>query len=170
MKTHTDINVNCIFIFRAPLSSRRDASQSEYSCPPSYRSQNSTNRQGTLQSNNSILHSREQSLSLSESNHGGSVVNVVNILGSTAEDIALDNITLDSLKMDPESDINPVKMLLKSSSSDFEGSKDGNLVTIVQTSDQNPVIVTVSGSSQIDNNSSVQITEIPSEMEILAHL
>lgn len=151
------------------MSSRRDASQSEYSCPPSYRSQNSVNRQGTLQSN-SVLHSREQSLSLSESNHGGSVVNVVNILGSTAEDIALDNITLDSLKMEPESDINPVKMLLNTNSSDLEGSKDGNLVTIVQTSEHSPVIVTVSGSSQIDNNSSVRITEIPSEMEILAHL
>lgn len=98
------------------------------------------------------------------------MVNVVNILGSTEEDIALDNITLDSLKMEPEHDLNPVKMLLKGSSGDFEGSKDGNLVTIVQTSDQNPVIVTVSGSSQIDHNSSVQITEIPSEMEILAHL
>lgn len=154
---------------RAPLSSRRDAAQSEYSCPPSYRSQNSTNRPGTIQTN-SVLHSREQSLSLSESNHGGSVVNVVNILGSTEEDIALDNITLDSLKMEPETELNPVKMLLKGSSSDLEGSKDGNLVTIVQTSDQSPVIVTVSGSSQIDNNNSVQITEIPSEMEILAHL
>ncbi|CAH1996406.1 unnamed protein product [Acanthoscelides obtectus] len=74
-------------LLRAPLSSHRDAAQSEYSCPPSYRSQNSTNRQGNLQSN-SVLHSREQSLSLSESNHGGSVVNVVNILGSTEEDIA----------------------------------------------------------------------------------
>lgn len=156
------------FIFRAPLSSRREAAHSEYSCPPSYRSQNSMNRQGTLQSN-SVLHSREHSLSLSESNNGGSVVNVVNILGSTAEDVALDNITLDSLKMEPEGD-NPVKLLLKGNSSDLEGSKDGNLVTIVQTSDQSPVIVTVSGSSQIDNNSSVHIVEVPSEMEILAHL
>lgn len=99
------------------------------------------------------------------------VVNVVNILGSTEEDIALDNITLDSLKMEPEpADINPLKMLLKGSQSELEGSKDGNLVTIVQTSDQNPVIVTVSGCSAQDNNSTVQITEIPSEMEILAHL
>lgn len=99
------------------------------------------------------------------------MVNVVNILGSTEEDIALDNITLDSLKLDPENDINPLKMLLKGSTSDLEGSKDGNLVTIVQTSDQSPVIVTVSGSSQLENNTnSVQITEIPSEMEILAHL
>ncbi|KAG5883574.1 hypothetical protein JTB14_016714 [Gonioctena quinquepunctata] len=154
-------------LLRAPLSSRREAAQSEYSCPPSYRS-NSTNRHGTLQ-NNSVLHSREQSLSLSESNHG-SVINVVNILGSTEEDIALDNITLDSLKMEPENDMNSVKMLLKTSSNELEGSKDGNLVTIVQTSDQSPVIVTVSGSSQIDSNNSVQISEIPSEMEILAHL
>ncbi|CAH0563893.1 unnamed protein product [Brassicogethes aeneus] len=158
-------------LLRAPLSSRRDAAQSEYSCPPSYRSQNSSNRQNTLP-NNAMLHSREQSLSLSESNNGGSVVNVVNILGSTEEDIALDNITLDSLKMDPESDINPLKMLLKATSTgDLEGTKDGNLVTIVQTSDQSPVIVTVSGSSQLESNTNtVQITEIPSEMEILAHL
>lgn len=126
------------------------------------------NRQGTLHSN-SVLHSREHSLSLSESNNGGSVVNVVSILGTTAEDVALDNITLDSLKMEPDGD-NPVKMTLKGNSSDLEGSKDGNLVTIVQTSDQSPVIVTVSGSSQIDNNSSVHIVEVPSEMEILAHL
>lgn len=126
------------------------------------------NRQGTFQSN-SVLHSREHSLSLSESNNGSSVVNVVNILGSTAEDVALDNITLDSLKMEPEGD-NPVKMALKGNSNDLEGSKDGNLVTIVQTSDQSPVIVTVSGSSQSDNNSSVHIVEVSSEMEILAHL
>uniref|UniRef100_A0A6P7GRB0 Uncharacterized protein n=1 Tax=Diabrotica virgifera virgifera TaxID=50390 RepID=A0A6P7GRB0_DIAVI len=153
-------------LLRASTAGRRDA-QSEYSCPPSYRSQST--RPGTLQPN-SVLHSREQSLSLSESNHGGSMVNVVNILGSTEEDIALDNITLDSLKMEPEHDLNPIKMLLKGSSNELEGSKDGNLVTIVQTSDQSPVIVTVSGSSQIDNSSNVQITEIPSEMEILAHL
>lgn len=126
------------------------------------------NRQGTLPPN-SVLHSREHSLSLSESNHGGSVVNVVNILGSTAEDVALDNITLDSLKMEPEGD-NPVKMLLNGNSGELEGTKDGNLVTIVQTSDQSPVIVTVSGSSQIDNNSSVHIGDVSSEMEILAHL
>ncbi|XP_050307200.1 uncharacterized protein LOC126743950 [Anthonomus grandis grandis] len=157
-------------LLRAPLSSRREANQSEYSCPPSYRSQNSSNnRQGTL-SNASILHSRDPSLTMSDSNHE-SVVNVVNILNSAEEDIALDNITLDSLKMEPEPpEINPLKMLLKGSQSDLEGSKDGNLVTIVQTSDQNPVIVTVSGCSAQDHNSTVQITEIPSEMEILAHL
>ncbi|KAJ8973362.1 hypothetical protein NQ317_018838 [Molorchus minor] len=131
--------------------------------------ENSSNRPGTIPSN-SVLHSREQSLSLSDSNQGGSVVNVVNILGSTEEDMALDNITLDSLKIDPETELNPVKMILKSGSGELEGSKDGNLVTIVQTSDQSPVIVTVSGSSQVDNGSSVQVTEIPSEMEILAHL
>lgn len=149
---------------------RREAAQSEYSCPPSYRSQNSTNRPGAL--NN--LHSREQSLSLSESNQGDAV-NVVNILGGADDDIALDNITLDSLKMEPESDIhNPLRMLLKGSSSDnlMEGSKDGNLVTIVQTSDQSPVIVTVSGSSQIEGGTAVHINEMSShtEMEILAHL
>lgn len=158
----------CIFC-RAPLSSRRDATQSEYSCPPSYRSQTSSTRPPTLQSNN-ILHSREQSISLSESNHGDSVVNVVSIFNSTEEDIALDNLTIDSLKMEPEGEINPLKLSLKGSSGDLGGSKDGNLVTIVQTSDQSPVIVTVSGSSHTDSRNSVQITEIPTEMEILAHL
>lgn len=87
-------------------------------------------------------------------------MNVVNI----HEDMNLDNITLDSLKLEPESDINPLKMLLKGGSGELEGSKDGNLVTIVQTNDQSPVIVTVSGSSQIERG------EICSEMEILAHL
>ncbi|ENN71223.1 hypothetical protein YQE_12151, partial [Dendroctonus ponderosae] len=155
-------------LLRAPLSSRREVNHSEYSCPPSYRSQNSSNRPGTL-TNGSILHSRDPS-SISDSNQE-SVVNVVNILGSTEEDIALDNLTLDSLKMEPEAtDINPLKMLLKGGQGDLEGSKDGNLVTIVQTNDQNPVIVTVSGCSAQDNNSTIQITEIPSEMEILAHL
>lgn len=71
--------------------------------------------------------------------------------------------------MEPESDIN-LKMLLKGSSSDLEGTKEGNLVTIVQRNDQNPVIVTVSGSSHTDLGNNVQITEIPNEMEILAHL
>ncbi|KAF2905209.1 hypothetical protein ILUMI_00986 [Ignelater luminosus] len=158
-------------LLRAPLSSRRDASQSEYSFPPSYRSQTSSTRPPTMDlQTNVILHSREQSLSLSESNHGGSIVNGVSILNNADEDIALDNITIDSLKMAPESEINPVKMLLKGSCSDLENSKEGNLVTIVQTSDQSPVIVTVSGCSQADSGSTVQITEIPSEMEILAHL
>ncbi|XP_017784786.1 PREDICTED: uncharacterized protein LOC108568277, partial [Nicrophorus vespilloides] len=157
-------------LLRAPLSSRRDASQSEYSCPPSYRSQTSSSRPATMLQNNSIIHSREQSLSLSESNHGGSAVNVVNILTTNDEDIALDNITLDSLKLEPDNEINPLKMLLKGSSVDLDGNKDGNLVTIVQTNDQSPVIVTVSGSSHSDTCNSVQITEMPTEMEILAHL
>lgn len=158
------------YCFRAPLSSRRDATQSEYSCPPSYRSQTSSTRPPTLQSN-AALHSREQSISLSDSNHADSVVNVVSIFNSTEEDIALDNLTIDSLKMEPEADLNPVvKMALKGSTSDLAGSKDGNLVTIVQTNDQSPVIVTVSGSSHADNRNSIQITEMPTEMEILAHL
>lgn len=107
-------------------------------------------------------------MSLSESNHDGSV-NVV--LNNNDEDIALDNITLDSLKMEPESEINPLKMMLKGgSTSDLEGTKDGNLVTIVQTSDQSPVIVTVSGSSNTDDTNNIQISEIQSEMQILAHL
>lgn len=174
-----------IFVFRAPLSNRRDAALSEYSCPPSYRSQNSTaNRQHNNHplvhhhhhNHSSVLHSREQSLSISETNSGEGVVNVVNILGSAVDDdIALDNITLDSLKMEPDTnDINhTIRMLPKDSTTidELEGTKDGNLVTIVQTSDQSPVIVTVSGSSHIDSpNNTVQVTDIPSEMEILAHL
>ncbi|GJQ72201.1 hypothetical protein Trydic_g3292 [Trypoxylus dichotomus] len=154
-------------LLRAPLTSRRDA-QSEYSCPPSYRSQTSSTRPANTLPTASVLHSREQSLSLSESNHDGSV-NVV--LNNNDEDIALDNITLDSLKMEPESEINPLKMMLKGgSTTDLEGSKDGNLVTIVQTSDQSPVIVTVSGSSNTEDSNNVQISEIQSEMQILAHL
>lgn len=98
------------------------------------------------------------------------MINVVNILNSTEEDIALDNITIDSLKLEPESDVNPLKMLLKGTANDIDTSKEGNLVTIVQTNDQHPVIVTVSGSSQSEVGSSAQITELPNEMEILAHL
>ncbi|CAG9857012.1 unnamed protein product [Phyllotreta striolata] len=173
-------------LLRVPMSCRREAAQSEYSCPPSYRSQST--RPGTVQSN-SALHSREQSLSLSESNHGESMVNVVNILtgggvggGVGGDDLALDNITLDSLKMEPEHEHElhhhhrPVKVLLKGggggAGGDFAdgGGKEGNLVTIVQTGDRSPVIVTVSGHSQIDSNSTVQITEVPTEIEILAHL
>lgn len=115
-------------------------------------------------------------MSISESNHGGSVINVVNIINNGEDDIALDNITIDSLKLEPESDVNQFKMLLKggnnnNNSNEIETSKDGNLVTIVQTNEQHPVIVTVSGSSQSDVvGSSTQIAEIPTEMEILAHL
>nr|XP_022900303.1 uncharacterized protein DDB_G0283357 isoform X2 [Onthophagus taurus] len=156
-------------LLRAPLSSRRDA-QSEYSCPPSYRSQTSSSNRPNGANNNtlppsSVLHSRAQSLSLSESNHES--VNVV--LHNAEEDIGLDNITLDSLKMEPEPELNPLKMLLKGSTSDLEGNKDGNLVTIVQTSDQSPVIVTVSGSSNTEELN-LQTTDIQSEMQILAHL
>ncbi|KAF5284411.1 hypothetical protein FQA39_LY17086 [Lamprigera yunnana] len=135
-------------LLRAPLSSRRDTSQSEYSFPPSYRSQTGSTRPAAIDfQTNVIIHSREQSLSLSDSNQGGSIVNGISIHTHNDEDIALDNITIDSLKMVPESEINPVKMLLKSGS-ELDNNKDGNLVTIVQTSDQSPVIVTVSGCSQ----------------------
>lgn len=157
-----------LMYFRAPLSNRRDATQSEYSCPPSYRSRTSTNRQPSM---DNTVHSREQSLSLSESNHDGSVVNVVNILANQEEEIALENMTLDSLKVAPENEIPPLRMLLKSSSgSDLETSKDGNLVTIVQKADQNPVIVTVSGSQMSTTNPEVGSSNQSTEMEILAHL
>lgn len=135
-----------------------------------------------------MIHSREHSLSISESNHGGSVINVVNIINNTEDDIALDNITIDSLKLEPDSDVNQFKMLLKggnnnnnhnsnssnndnNNTNDIDTSKNGNLVTIVQTNEQHPVIVTVSGSSQTADvvGSSNQI-DITTEMEILAHL
>lgn len=172
---------SCIFfcISRAPLSNRRDTAQSEYSCPPSYRSQTSSTRPATISlQNNSIIHSREHSLSISESNHGGSVINVVNIINNGEEDIALDNITIDSLKLEPESDVNQFKMLLKSgnnnnndnNTNEIETNKNDNLVTIVQTNEQHPVIVTVSGSSQSEVVGSSNQIDIPTEMEILAHL
>lgn len=158
-------------IYRAPLSSRRDAAQSEYSCPPSYRSRTSSNRQA---GNDTVVHSREQSLTLSESNHDESVVNVVNILTNQEEEITLDNMALDSLKLAPDTDnLTPLRMLLKSSSgSDLvdTSTKDGNLVTIVQKADQNPVIVTVSGSQMSTTNPEVGSSNHISEMEILAHL
>lgn len=97
-------------------------------------------------------------------------MNVVNILTSTDQDLGLDNITLDSLKMEPETDLNPLKVMLKGSSTELDGTKDGNLVTIVQTGDHNPVIVTVSGSSNVESSNCVQRTDISNEMEILAHL
>lgn len=168
------------------MSNRRDAAQSEYSCPPSYRSQTSSTRPATISlQNNSIIHSREHSLSISESNHGGSVINVVNIINNTEDDIALDNITIDSLKLEPESDVNQFKMLLKSgnnnnsnssnnnnndNTNEIDTNKNGNLVTIVQTNEQHPVIVTVSGSSQTDIVGSSNQIDLPTEMEILAHL
>lgn len=99
-------------------------------------------------------------------------MNVVNILTNQQEEIALDNLTLDSLKLAPDGD-SPLRMLLKSPQADIvsDSSKDGNLVTIVQKADQNPVIVTVSGSQMSTANPEVgSSNQVPSEMEILAHL
>lgn len=96
----------------------------------------------------------------------------MNILTNQHEEIALDNLTLDSLKLAPDGD-SPLRMLLKSSQSDLvdNTTKDGNLVTIVQKADQNPVIVTVSGSQMSTTNPEVgSSNQIPSEIEILAHL
>ncbi|XP_044734067.1 putative uncharacterized protein DDB_G0277255 isoform X2 [Chrysoperla carnea] len=155
-----------------PITNRRDQSQSEYSCPPSYRSRSSSSRpvldpNGT---NGSIAadHSREHSLSLSESN--GSVVNVVSILtNQVGEERSIENISIDNVKLVPETEIAPLRMLLKSDNLDT--TKDGNLVTIVQTSsDQSPVIVTVSGSQMATNLNGNHSNEINTEMEILAHL
>lgn len=160
------------FSYRAPITNRRDQSQSEYSCPPSYRSRSSSSRpvldpNGT---NGSIAadHSREHSLSLSESN--GSVVNVVSILtNQVGEERSIENISIDNVKLVPETEIAPLRMLLKSDNLDT--TKDGNLVTIVQTSsDQSPVIVTVSGSQMATNLNGNHSNEINTEMEILAHL
>lgn len=103
-------------------------------------------------------HSREHSLS--ESN--GSVVNVVSILTHN-----------EHLKVLPESDITPLRMLLKSGDNLADSTKcESNLVTIVQTS-SDPVIVTVSGSQMSTNftNANGSTTEVTTnEMEILAHL
>ncbi|KAJ9580190.1 hypothetical protein L9F63_004133, partial [Diploptera punctata] len=109
----------------APLGVRRDMAQSDYSRPPSYRSRTSSNRptldpNGNTSSTNE--HSRDPSLSLSES---GAVVNVISVMP------------------DPE----PLKLASLPSETDMPlRMKEGNLVTIVQT-DSSPVIVTVSGST-----------------------
>jgi hypothetical protein len=100
--------------------------QSDYSRPPSYRSRTSSSRP-TLDPNGNTScstaeHSRDPSLSLSES---GAVVNVISVMP------------------DPE----PLKLANLPSETDMPlRMKEGNLVTIVQT-DSSPVIVTVSGST-----------------------
>ncbi|GFG33176.1 hypothetical protein Cfor_01137, partial [Coptotermes formosanus] len=162
---------------RAPLGVRRDQPQSDYSRPPSYRSRTSSTRP-TLDPNgntgcSTAEHSRDPSLSLSESGGGSGIVNIISVVGSgVPEPEPLDNIKLTGLPADQDV---PLRMMTSKGScrSSMNGDgKDGNLVTIVQTGDDSsPVIVTVSGSTVGGSTSQLPATGIvDTEMEILAHL
>ena len=173
----TDYNVKLCFLLRAPLGMRRDQPQSDYSRPPSYRSRTSSTRP-TLDPNgntgcSTAEHSRDPSLSLSESGGGSGIVNVISVVGSGVPDPEpLDNIKLTALSADQDV---PLRMMTNKGSchsgTNSDG-KDGNLVTIVQTGDDSsPVIVTVSGSTVSGSTSQLPATGIvDTEMEILAHL
>jgi len=156
---------------------RRDQPQSDYSRPPSYRSRTSSTRP-TLDPNgntgiSTAEHSRDPSLSLSESCGGSGIVNVISVMGSgVPEPEPLDNIKLTALSADQDI---PLRMMTNKgtchSGTNSDG-KDGNLVTIVQTGDDSsPVIVTVSGSTVGGSTSQLPATGfVDTEMEILAHL
>ena len=173
----TCCNVKICLLPRAPLGMRRDQPQSDYSRPPSYRSRTSSTRP-TLDPNgntgcSTAEHSRDPSLSLSESGGGSGIVNVISVVGSgVPEPEPLDNIKLTALSADQDV---PLRMMTNKgschSSTNSDG-KDGNLVTIVQTGDDSsPVIVTVSGSTVGGSTSQLPATGIvDTEMEILAHL
>nr|CAD7263943.1 unnamed protein product [Timema shepardi] len=149
----------------APLGLRRgDQCQSDYSRPPSYRSRTSSTRPTLDPSGHPASeHSRDPSLSLSESGGGSAVVNVISVMGDPRTD-RLDNIKL----APPGPDDVSLRMPLNKSG----GMKDpGNLVTIVQTSSEpSPVIVTVSGSTTTIGGSTSNQHGNDTEMEILAHL
>lgn len=156
---------------------RRDQPQSDYSRPPSYRSRTSSTRP-TLDPNGNTgcttaEHSRDPSLSLSDSGGGSGVVNVISVMGSgELEPEHLDTIKLAGLPADQDV---PLRMMLNKgnchNNMDSDG-KEGNLVTIVQTgNDSSPVIVTVSGSTVGGSTSQQPATGfVDTEMEILAHL
>jgi len=156
---------------------RRDQPQSDYSRPPSYRSRTSSTRP-TLDPNgntgcSTAEHSRDPSLSLSESGGGSGIVNVISVVGGgVPEPEPLDNIKLTGLSADQDV---PLRMMTNKGSCHSgmnSDGKDGNLVTIVQTGDDSsPVIVTVSGSTVGGSTSQLPATGIvDTEMEILAHL
>ncbi|XP_067006367.1 uncharacterized protein [Anabrus simplex] len=160
---------------RATLGLRRDPLQSDYSRPPSYRSRTSSTRP-TLDPNgntgcSTAEHSRDPSLSLSESGGGSAVVNVISVMGNGGSEPE----TLDNIKMIPDQDM-PLRMMLNKgghSGGTVDGAKDGNLVTIVQTDNgTSPVIVTVSGSTMATTTmgGSTSGSGVDPEMEILAHL
>jgi hypothetical protein len=100
-------------------------------------------------------------------------VNVISVVGGgVPEPEPLDNIKLMGLSADQDV---PVRMMTNKGSCHSgtnSDSKDGNLVTIVQTGDNtSPVIVTVSGSTVGGSTSQLPVTGIvDTEMEILAHL
>ena len=152
---------------------RRDQPQSDYSRPPSYRSRTSSTRP-TLDPNgntgcSTAEHSRDPSLSLSESGGGSGVVNVISVVGGgVSEPEPLPDIKLTGLSA--EQDV-PLRMMTNKGTCHSSG-KDGNLVTIVQTGgDSSPVIVTVSGSTVGGSTSELPTAGIvDTEMEILAHL
>ncbi|GLH12230.1 probable cyclin-dependent serine/threonine-protein kinase DDB_G0292550 [Gryllus bimaculatus] len=164
---------------RAPLGLRRDQMQSDYSRPPSYRSRTSSTRP-TLDPNGNMgcstaEHSRDPSLSLSESGGGSAVVNVISVMGNGGSEAE----NLDNIKMLPDQEV-PLRMMLNKGChsshmnvrSSVDEAKDANLVTIVQTgNDTSPVIVTVSGSTMATTTgSSTSASGVDTEMEILAHL
>ncbi|XP_021919950.1 uncharacterized protein LOC110829971 [Zootermopsis nevadensis] len=169
-------------MLRAPLGVRRDQPQSEYSRPPSYRSRTSSTRP-TLDPNgntgsSTAEHSRDPSLSLSESGGGSGIVNVISVMGSgVSEPEPLDGVKLAGLPSDQDV---PLRLVLNKGSCRSGGNvsgydseaKDRNLVTIVHTGDDSsPVIVTVSGSVVGGSTSQQPATGVgDTEMEILAHL
>ncbi|XP_044759953.1 uncharacterized protein LOC123317464 [Coccinella septempunctata] len=147
-------------LIRDQTSVRNETAWSEYSCPPSYRSQAQL---GTIEDSISV-HTRDPSLVASERAIENNV-EVVNILREPQEVANLDGVVgLDS-KVENS---NQYKLILEDCGGSFENDKDDNLVTIVQTDERNPVIVTVSGNSSTDSTSSSN--KLPSEIQILAHL
>lgn len=140
---------------------RNETTWSEYSCPPSYRSQAQL---GIIEDTSSV-HTRDPSLTISELPNENNV-EVVNILRQSEEDINLESVVAIDTKTDQ--DPNQYKLILEDCGGNYENDKDDNLVTIVQTDERSPVIVTVSGNSSSDSTSSSN--KLPSEIQILAHL
>lgn len=143
-------------LIRDQASTRNDATWSEYSCPPSYRSQAQL---GSIADSISV-HTRDPSLTVSERANDTNV-EVVSILREAQEEVNLEGTKT-------EQETNRYKLILEDCGGSFETDKEDNLVTIVQTDERSPVIVTVSGSSSTDNTSSSN--KLPSEIQILAHL
>ncbi|RZF46234.1 hypothetical protein LSTR_LSTR010896 [Laodelphax striatellus] len=158
-------------LLRAPIvTNRRDlihyqmaASQqsSDYSRPPSYRSRTSCSRSeprggGGPGGDSLSSHSRDPSQLSMTSDAGGVTAppTVITVMGGHHEEAE----PIIKLAPGDEGSLSPI--------APKDDSKDGNLVTIVQTSSQStgPVIVTISGNA--DDGQCSRDTE----MEILAHL
>ncbi|KAL3274571.1 hypothetical protein HHI36_015953 [Cryptolaemus montrouzieri] len=105
-------------LIRDALTARNDAAWSEYSCPPSYRSQTYSSRLGAIQDTMSV-HTRDPSLSISEQTNDNAV-DVVNILRSSEEDVTLANITIDSKN---DQDPSQYKLILEDCGGSFEGTR-----------------------------------------------